>query len=75
MSDQNCDYLTMTGVCGQHQGSLSMTVAGVDVCSLVQQIADVLNVTAINRVFPSGIHRKERFRAHPSKRFQTARTA
>jgi hypothetical protein len=58
MSDQNCDYLTMTGVCGQHQGRLSMTVAGVDVCTLLKQIADVLNITAINRVFPSGIHRK-----------------
>ena len=38
--------------------SWSETVAGVDVCTLVKQIAEVLNITATNRVFRSGIHRK-----------------
>jgi hypothetical protein len=49
----------MSRMCGEHEGSLSMLVAGIHICTAVKQLADNLDVTTLDRIFPAGIHQSK----------------
>jgi hypothetical protein len=50
MSDECFDELPMTGMCRQHEGRLSMAVAGIHVYTPSKNIKDELDVTPSDRI-------------------------
>ncbi len=66
MTDQYFDDLAMTGMRGQHESGLPMAVAGIHIGTPVKHIANVLDVTTLDRIFPNGIHQSN-IQPHPPR--------
>jgi hypothetical protein len=43
-------------MCGQHQARLTVAIASVHICAPSKKIKDDLDVTALDRILPGGIH-------------------
>src|SRR3989304_7275595 len=46
----------MTGMCGEHEGRVSIAIAGIHICTLSKEIKDDRDVTTLDRILPGGIH-------------------
>jgi hypothetical protein len=49
----------MTGMCGQHEGRLSVAIAGIRINTPPKKIKDDLDVTTLDRILPGGNHQSK----------------
>jgi hypothetical protein len=59
MSDECFDDVAMTGMCGQHEGRLSVAIAGIRINTPPKKIMDDLDVTTLDRILPGANHQSK----------------